>query len=62
MAKEKKFLSNSEKITLIKKAHADCLLKIKKIAKERDEKIAELIKKIERKQIEEIRKKIRGDE
>lgn len=53
-----KKLSDKEKIKLMKEAYDEFLREIRKIEKERDEKIMAIIKRIEARQLEKIRKSI----
>lgn len=53
-----KKLSDKEKIKLMKEAYDEFLREIRKIEKERDEKITAIIKRIEARQLEKIRESI----
>lgn len=53
-----KKLSDKEKIKLMKEAYDEFLREVRKIEKERDEKIMAIIKRIESRQLEKIRKSL----
>lgn len=58
--KDAQNLIDEEKIKLINEAYEVFLRELRKIEKNRDEKIAAIIKKIEERQIEEIKKGIKN--
>ncbi len=54
-----KKLSDKEKVKLMKEAYDEFLREIRKIEKERDEKIMAIIKRIEARQLEKVRRSLK---
>jgi len=53
-------ISDSEKIKKINEIYADFTKKIRMIENERDEKIMEILKRIEKRQLDKVREEIGG--